>query len=65
MKLGLGNKRSTERRLPHTPFYCTSAVSKALKRIAVETDCKVHDLLVGGVVMARHGQDFDLLNHRR
>lgn len=66
LKTGTGNELATEGRLPHTSFYLTPAVLKALKQIAVERDCKVHDLLVEGVrwVMAKYGKNYDLLSKR-
>jgi hypothetical protein len=67
IKLGVGNTPKSTTRLPHTSFYCTPAVLKALKEIAVENNCKVHDLLVEGVrgVLAQHGRDYDLLSKRQ
>jgi cytosine/adenosine deaminase-related metal-dependent hydrolase len=60
-------KQDTSGRLPHTSFYCTPAVLKALKEIAVARDMKVHDLLTEGVraVMEKNGKDFDQLSKRR
>jgi hypothetical protein len=60
-------KQETSGRLPHTSFYATPAVLKALKEIAVARDCKVHDLLNEAVkrVMEENGKDFDRLSKRQ
>ncbi len=42
---------------PHTTLYLDPAVTKAIRRLAVELDCKPHDLLLEGVnlMLERHG----------
>jgi hypothetical protein len=49
---------------PHASIYLGKPAMKALKQIAVERDCKVHDLLLEGVrhVLAQYGKDLDALN---
>jgi hypothetical protein len=42
---------------PHTTIYLDPAVTKAIRRLALELDCKPHDLLIEGVnlMLERHG----------